>query len=59
MEIADRTGDSFVTVRHQYYRGLKKLRPRADRSKACLPDNKEIPEHESDMKCFVRLPPEV
>jgi hypothetical protein len=25
-EIADRTGDSFVTVRHQYYRGLQKLR---------------------------------
>jgi RNA polymerase sigma-70 factor (ECF subfamily) len=25
-EIADRTGDSFVSVRHQYYRGLQKLR---------------------------------
>ena len=25
-EIADRTGDSFANVRHQYYRGLKKLR---------------------------------
>jgi RNA polymerase sigma-70 factor (ECF subfamily) len=25
-EIADRTGDSFVNVRHQYYRGLQKLR---------------------------------
>ena len=25
-EIADRTGDSFVTVRHHYYRGLQKLR---------------------------------
>lgn len=25
-EIADRTGDSFVNVRHHYYRGLKKLR---------------------------------
>ena len=25
-EIADRTGDSFVKVRHHYYRGLKKLR---------------------------------
>ena len=25
-EIADRTGDSFVNVRHRYYRGLKKLR---------------------------------
>lgn len=25
-EIADRTGDSFVNVRHHYYRGLQKLR---------------------------------
>jgi RNA polymerase sigma-70 factor, ECF subfamily len=25
-EIADRTGDSFVNVRHHYYRGLRKLR---------------------------------
>ena len=25
-EIADRTGDSFVNVRHHYYRGIKKLR---------------------------------
>lgn len=25
-EIAERTGDSFVTVRHHYYRGLQKLR---------------------------------
>jgi RNA polymerase sigma-70 factor (ECF subfamily) len=25
-EIADRTGDSFVNVRHKYYRGLQKLR---------------------------------
>lgn len=25
-EIADRTGDSFVNVRHHYYRGLEKLR---------------------------------
>jgi RNA polymerase sigma-70 factor (ECF subfamily) len=25
-EIADRTGDSFVSVRHHYYRGLQKLR---------------------------------
>jgi RNA polymerase sigma-70 factor, ECF subfamily len=25
-EIADRTGDSFVSVRHNYYRGLQKLR---------------------------------
>ncbi len=25
-EIADRTGDSFVSVRHHYYRGLRKLR---------------------------------
>ena len=25
-EIADRTGESFVNVRHHYYRGLKKLR---------------------------------
>jgi RNA polymerase sigma-70 factor, ECF subfamily len=25
-EIADRTGESFVNVRHRYYRGLKKLR---------------------------------
>jgi RNA polymerase sigma-70 factor, ECF subfamily len=25
-EIADRTGDSFVNVRHHYYRGLKRLR---------------------------------
>jgi RNA polymerase sigma-70 factor, ECF subfamily len=25
-EIADRTGDSFITVRHDYYRGLRKLR---------------------------------
>jgi len=25
-EIAERTGDSFVNVRHHYYRGLKKLR---------------------------------
>jgi len=25
-EIADRTGDSFINVRHHYYRGIKKLR---------------------------------
>jgi RNA polymerase sigma-70 factor (ECF subfamily) len=25
-EIAERTGDSFVNVRHHYYRGLQKLR---------------------------------
>jgi RNA polymerase sigma-70 factor (ECF subfamily) len=25
-EIAERTGDSFVSVRHNYYRGLRKLR---------------------------------
>jgi DNA-directed RNA polymerase specialized sigma24 family protein len=25
-EIADRTGDSFVKVRHDYYRGLQRLR---------------------------------
>jgi len=25
-EIAERTGDSFVNVRHHYYRGLRKLR---------------------------------
>jgi RNA polymerase sigma-70 factor (ECF subfamily) len=25
-EIADKTGDSLVNVRHHYYRGLQKLR---------------------------------
>ena len=44
-EIADRTGDSFVNVRHQYYRGLKKLRSlisSADDRKASAQGGKRV-----------------